>query len=479
MRCGICATGGFRAQTVDLRPRAVLAGGLALASVFQPPLAPPMHLPTAPRSISRRSFLRTALAAGVPPLVVPARVRSALAPSQRLHLGFIGVGGHGFGYNLKHFLNEEDCRAVAVCDAFRDRTQKAANAVNEKYADSGCKTVADFREIIADPGVDAVVISTPDHWHVPMALLALAAGKHVFCEKPTFVIGEGRTLAAAVKKSGLTFATGLEDRSVIQYHKLIEWLRNGAIGDLYHIDVTLPPGRIHPAEPEAPVPTGLDWEMWLGPAPFHPYTPTRTGWLNWRMIRDYSTGMLTDWGTHLVDTAQLAANDPHGWPVDVKAWGQPVPPGSQSDLPGAFEVHYRYANGVTLAVKTGDKSDLGPNAFIRLLGSKGWISNTGWRGRFEASDPAILQIKYAPGQSRHWPLPPGEHRNFLDAVRHRQTPTYSAETLHRLCTPLHAGLIAMDLGRPLRWDSKKEEFIGDPEANRRLGRKTRDAWQRR
>ncbi len=426
----------------------------------------------------RRTFLRTALAAGVAPLFVPARLRGALAPSNRLHLGFIGVGNHGFGYNLRNFLNQDDCRAVAVCDVFRDRTEKAAAAINEKYGDTGCKLVGDFREILADPGIDAVVISTPDHWHVPMAQLALAAGKHVFCEKPTYAIGEGRALAQAVAGSGRVYAVGLEDRSVIQYHKLIEWLRNGAIGDLYHIDVSLPPGKINPGELEAPVPEGLNWRLWLGPAPDHPYTPTRTGWMNWRMIRDYSTGMITDWGTHIVDTAQLAANDPAGWPVEVRAWGQPVPAGAQTDIPAVFEVHYRYGNGVTLTVKTNDKPDLGANAYIRLLGAKGWISCTGWRGKFEASDPAILQRKYRPEESKHWPLPPGEHRNFLDAVRQRQPPTYTAETLHRLCTPLHAGLIAMDLGRTLRWDPKREEFVGDAEANRRTRRTLREDWKR-
>jgi predicted dehydrogenase len=212
----------------------------------------------------RRSFLKATLAAGVAPLFVPARVVRAATPSNRIQLGHIGMGGHGTQYNLKHFLNEEDCRAVAVCDAFRDRAERAAGIVNQAYGDASCRTVDDFREILADPGIDAVVISTPDHWHVPMSLMALEAGKHVFCEKPTYRIREGRRLVQVVQRTGLTFATGLEDRSVIQYHKLIEWLRNGAIGELYHIDVVLPPGRYQPLDDPAPIPEGLNWEMWLG-----------------------------------------------------------------------------------------------------------------------------------------------------------------------------------------------------------------------
>lgn len=428
---------------------------------------------------TRRKFLKTTLAAGVSPLVLPGLLRGQGAPSHQVTLGCIGMGGHGTNYNLKNFLGFGDCRVLAVCDAFRDRTEKAAALVDEAYGTADCHRVDDFREVMADPAIDAVVISTPDHWHVPMAVMALEAGKHVFCEKPTYCIGEGRELAAAVQRSGKIFATGLEDRSVIYYHKMVEWLRNGALGDLYHIDVTLPSGQINPAEAPAPVPEGLNWEMWLGPAPFHPYTPTRTGWLNWRYIRDYSTGVLTDWGAHLCDTAQLAADDPHGCPVEVKGWGGPVPAGSQSDIPAEYEVHYRYGNGVTLTVKNAvGEASLGAKASIRLLGSKGWVANTGWRGQFSASDEAILRTRYAPEESKFWPLPQGEHRNFLDAILAGEEPTYPAETLHQLSATLHMGLIAIDLGRVLRWDPVKETFISDAEANRRIGRTLREDWRR-
>jgi predicted dehydrogenase len=427
--------------------------------------------------MKRRVFIQSILAAGVAPLVVPSRVLGSLAPSKRITMGFIGVGGHGT-FNLKTFLGFDDCHVLAVCDVHRGRCEAAAGLVDERNGDRACRRHNDFRELLADPAIDAVVISTPDHWHVPMSLLALAAGKHVQCEKPTYRIHEGRTLAEAVRASGRVFQTGLEDRSVIHYHRMIEWLRNGAIGELYHADVVLPPGRIVPWEEEAPVPDGLDWNLWLGPAPWHPYTPTRTAAMHWRYIRDYSTGVLTDWGTHLVDTAQLAVNDPAGCPVEVRAWGEPPPAKAQSDIPAVYEVHYRYANGVTLKVSNAvDEERLGSKASIRLLGSKGWVANIGWRGRFEASDPEILRTKYSPETSKHWPLPPGEHRNFLDCIRSGAEPTYTAETLHRLSTTLHMGLIAMDLGRPLRWDTAKERFIDDDEANRRCERSERADWK--
>ncbi|MBK1880178.1 Gfo/Idh/MocA family protein [Pelagicoccus mobilis] len=426
---------------------------------------------------TRRSFLKASLTAGIAPLILPSRIFGKNAPSKQIQLGFIGVGGHGTEFNLKNFLRINDCRAVSVCDVFRDRRENAAKLINETYENTDCRTANDFRELLADPSIDAVVISTPDHWHVPMSQMALAAGKHVFCEKPTYTIREGRALERSVANSGLTFATGLEDRSLSHYHKMVEWVRNGAIGDLQHMEVTLPPGSIHPADEEAPVPDGLDWNLWLGPAPFHPYTPTRTGWLNWRYIRDYSTGVLTDWGTHLVDTAQLAANDPHGCVVEAEGWGAELPQNSQSDIPAEYEVNYRYSNGITMQVKNAvDEKWLGAKASIKLIGNDGWVSITGWRGTFDASDPKILRTKYRASENKHWPIPPGEHRNFIDCIRSGKTPTYSAETLHLLSTTLHMGLIAMDTGRKLNWDPKTEQFIRDSDANKRLDRTLRD-WE--
>ena len=168
--------------------------------------------------------------------------------------------------------------------------------MDKKYGNGDCRMYADFRELLAAKDIDAVCISTPDHWHVPIAMAALEAGKDVMCEKPTLTIAEGRALADLVAKKKAVYQVGLEDRSVIQYHKLAEWVRNGAIGELKKITVGLPSGTPYPKEEPAPVPADLNYKMWLGPAPFHPFTPNRTGPMHWRQIRDYSGGMLTDWG---------------------------------------------------------------------------------------------------------------------------------------------------------------------------------------
>ncbi|MEX0322813.1 MAG: Gfo/Idh/MocA family protein [Puniceicoccaceae bacterium] len=429
----------------------------------------------------RRPFLKTIATSVAAPSIFTNLVAASNkpSPSNTITLGCIGMGGHGTKYNMKLFLNEPDCRVLAVCDVFRSRANAAAELVDQHYEDGSCKACYDFREILSDPKIDAVVISTPDHWHVPIAKMALAAGKHVFCEKPTYCINEGKELIDAVQSSGKTFQIGLEDRSLTHYHKLVEWERNGAIGDLYHVEVTMPVGSIKPYAPPAPVPDDLNWQMWLGPAPDHPYTKTRTGAMNWRYIRDYSTGMLTDWGAHLMDTAQLAINDPLSCPVEVKAWGHEVPAGSESDIPAVYDVHYRYSNGITAHVKNSVGAEwMGQKATIRLQGSKGWVEVEGWRGKFNASDPAILKQRYSAEQSKHWQMPPSEHRNFLDCIRSGAKTTYPVETLHNLSTTLHLGLISMDLGRSLQWDPSRNRFVNDPSANKRLGRTMREDWKK-
>ena len=426
------------------------------------------------RPLTRRNFLQSglagALAVGVAPQFVASRVLGQNAPSKRVALGFIGVGTHGYGVNLLSFLQEEDCQAVAVCDVFGARRRKAKAAVDQQYGTSDCRMIADFRELIARPDIDAVVISTPDHWHVTMALMALAAGKKVFCEKPTLTIDEGRRLANFVEEKRLLFATGLEDRAVIQYHMLAEAVRNGAIGKLQRIEVGLPVKPVFKQEEPAAVPAELNWDLWVGPAPFRPYTPSLTEAQVWRQIRDFSGGSLTDWGAHLIDTAQVANFSEASSPVAVEGTGV-IPPDAVNTVPQTYKISYRYANGVVLDVVS-DKPA------IRFEGTDGWVGNKGWLGRLEGSDVSVFQRKYDPATNRIWPRRPREQRDFLDCFKNGQPPLYTAEALHRLSTTLHLGAIAMELGRPLKWDPKKEEFPGDREANALRSRPVRDDWRR-
>lgn len=422
---------------------------------------------------SRRTFLRTGLAgmlaAGLAPQFVPGRVLGANAPSKRVTLGFIGIGAHGFGVNLMSFLQQDDCEVVAVCDVFGERRRKAREAVEKERGTRGCTEIADFRDLLARPDIDAVVISTPDHWHVTMAMMALAAGKKVFCEKPTLTIAEGRMLADEVKRRGGMFAVGLEDRAVIYYHKLAEVVRNGGIGQLERIKVGLPIKPVFPRNAPAPVPADLNYELWLGPAPRRPYTPGLTDAQVWRQIRDFSGGSLTDWGAHLVDTAQVANFAEDTGPVKVTGTGR-IPADAINTVPQTYQITYTYANGVEMEVTSGE-------TFIRFEGSQGWVGNTGWSGPLAGSDMNVFRKTYDPKANRLWPRRPREQRDFLDCLKNGQPPMYTAEALHRLSTTLHLGAIAMELGRPLRWDPAREAFLGDDAANALRQRPGRTDWQ--
>ena len=419
---------------------------------------------------TRRCFL-AASGAVAAPFIVPSSVLGKNAPSNRTTIGFIGMGSQGIGANLGNFLSYKDAQAVAICDVRQKALQNARDYIKQRGA-SDCKCVSDFREIISDKSIDAVCISTPDHWHVPMSLMALEAGKDVFCEKPTLTIAEGGALVEAVSKHKAVFQVGLEDRSSAHFHKIIEWVRNGALGELKRVKVVLPCGRYYPKEQTVKVPAGLDYNMWLGPAPFSPYTPSRTKPYCWRGIRDYSGGMITDWGSHLMDTAQLAVNAPGVCPVEVSGTGS-TPKNAINDVPSTFNLLYRYTNGVEVNVVSSEHTD-GRGAEIHLEGTKGRLWKVRWGGALQADPPEILRTKYSPEKSKYIKLPPCEQRNFLDCVKTRKPTTYTAEAMRDLCNTLHMGVIAIALGRKLKWDNNTRSFIKDDAANQLQSRPARD-----
>src|SRR3954470_16860825 len=277
------------------------------------------------KTINRRQFLKRSAGAaallGVAPTIIPARVLGADAPSNKITIGMIGVGDHGTGWNLSYYLKNNAAKVVAVCDVDENRMFRARETVNERYGNEDCSTTKNFREILARKDIDAVMISTPDHWHTIISLLAIKAGKDVQCEKPTLTVHEGQVLSEAVRKHKKVFQTSTEDRSVTEYHRIAELVRNGRIGKLQRIEVILPkqPNRAGAPTPQ-PIPTEFDWEMWLGPAPFAPYTKDRVHF-NFRWIQDYSGGIICDWGAHLFDTAQWANNTERSGPIEVHGTG--------------------------------------------------------------------------------------------------------------------------------------------------------------
>jgi predicted dehydrogenase len=424
------------------------------------------------QSIDRRGFLKSVgAAASLPALfaqAASAQEQNAVPPSERITLGCIGLGIHGMGWNLDAFLGIPEARVLAVCDVFRDRREAAREKVNAAYGNRDCRAYGNFREVLAQPDIDAVVISTPDHWHVLMSLLAAKSGKHVFCEKPTLTVEEGRVLVEAMKRAGVVYQGGIEDRSVEQYHRLAELVRNGRLGELKRILITLPAGEVFPKEDPVPVPEGFDYELWLGPAPYTPYTPNKVEPQHWRNVLDYSGGKLTDWGAHLIDTAQVAMGQELGGPLEIDGHGT-FPENALSTAASEYEIHYRYPGDVEMVVKSGGTG-------IRFEGTEGWVECPEWRKPLVASDPAILEASFAPDKNRMWPRPADEHRNFIDGVKTGKATYYTPEDIHRLSTVMHLGNISMRLGRKLKWDVEKEMVPGDDEANALLSRPMRAPW---
>jgi predicted dehydrogenase len=426
--------------------------------------------------ITRRRFMERAAGAAAGALAFPYIVASSalgkagsVSASNRITLGFIGVGSHGIGMNLRTFLGNADAQAVAVCDVDVNNLNKARDIVNQKYGNNDCATYKDFRDVIARDDIDAVMISTPDHWHVPISLAALRAGKDVECEKPTLTVREGRILVEMVERYGRVFQWSTEDRSVYEYHRMCELVRNGRIGKVHTIRVELPSGPGNPGNAKPmPVPESLDYDMWLGPAPLRPYTGRDQLPYQWRWVMDYSGGQLTDWGAHLLDGAQWGNDSEYTGPVEVEGKGV-FCQGGLYDTAKEYRIEYTYADGVKMIVKSGNPS-------LRFEGRDGWIGNVGWRAPLQAEPKSILDSKIGPDEIHLYTCKAGEQRNFLDCVKSRKECYFPPEIGQRCFTIAHIGNISMLLGRKLRWNPKKEKFVDDEQANRMLSRSMRGPW---
>jgi predicted dehydrogenase len=434
-----------------------------------------------PSPLSRRTFLRHAsLATGAAlaaPMIVPGSVlgaNGAVAPNSRITIGFIGTGRQATYANIPGFLHEPDAQAVAVCDVDSWRMDNAAKIIEDNYAKNqpsgnfkGCAKTRDWRELIARKDIDAVMISTPDHWHVAMAVTALRAGKDVACEKPlTRCIAEGRLMSDLVAKTGRVFRTDSEFRSSRTFHRAAQLVRNGKIGKLQRILTATPKDSTIGPQADMPVPEELDYEMWQGPAPKRPYTLQRVhprqeakGRPGWICIRDYADGMMANWGAHLNDIALWAADMDHTGPVEISGTGKYPPAGYLWDVVQEFDVTFRYANGITLQCRT-------DQPMIRWEGTEGSIQ-VKYPNEIETTPESLLTWKPGPNDIA-LPFKTSEKRDFLDGVKTHGPVQYDCESGHRNNSLAHLGLIAIDLGRKLQWDPVKERFIGDDAANARL-----------
>lgn len=421
------------------------------------------------RKMTRREFFnRTVQGAAAVTLsgLLPATgyAKSRVSPNDKITLGFIGVGGMGSGH-LGGFLGNPQVRVLAVCDVYEAHRERAKKAVNDRYGNSDCKAYDDFRELLDRKDVDAVVIATPDHWHTLISIAACEAGKDVYCEKPlTLTIGEGRALVNAVRRYGRVFQVGSQQRSEGNFRFACELVRSGKIGKLHTVRTGLPHGPTCGWEKPNPMPPGLDWNLYLGPAPFVPWHHRRFLW-DFRWFWDYSGGMMTDWGAHHNDIAQWGIGSELSGPIVIEGKGVPPADGLFETFT-SFEVHYTYANGVKLICSNAPHG-------AKFEGTDGWV----WvdRGFLQADPPDLLNETIGPDDV-HLYQSPGHHQNWLDCIRTRQRPICDVEIGWRSVSVCHLGNIAMRLGRKLRWDPDKVEFLGDEEANRWVMKPYRAPW---
>ena len=457
--------------------------------------------------ISRRRFLVSTGAAAALPFLLPKSVMGAgkrTHPSNRVVMGVIGWGMQGPS-NTMNFLGNDDCQVVAACDLDKHHLQEAVDTVNKHYQNNDCKAYHDFREMLARPDIDAVMIAVPDHWHEIVATEAARQGKDVYGEKPLAkTIAEQQSIVRAVEKNDIIWQTGSWQRSVANFHKGAEIVRNGLIGKITHVEVGLPAGHhdfagtapellkrlgqpennpeylstVVPGTPdwdkavEAP-PADFDFATWIGCSKEEPYIRARAH-MNWRWNYNTGGGQLLDWIGHHCDIAHWGMDADRSGPSEIEGHG---------DFPDAkaiwntcvkYRIELQYPNDIKMTIAGGHK-DI--RSGTKWYGTDGWV----WvdRGGFEASNPEWKKMKQLPDDQakvklylskNHW-------RNFLDSVKSRQPTITPVQTAHHSAIPGHLGLISMITGRKLNWSVADEKIIGDEDASKLLTRGYRAPWQ--
>ncbi len=447
--------------------------------------------------ISRRDFLRSAAAVVVAPSIVPASVLGRNSPGNRINLAAIGVGGRGSGNVWQDFVStQDDIRLLAACDCFASRRTEFAARVNELYGGKVCEPMADWRAVLARKDIDGVIISTPDHWHVPLAYHAAKAKKDMYVEKPLGVaIAWAWKLRQVALANKVIFQYGTQQRSSSEFTRAVELVRNGYIGKIKHVDAWCSGMRspdwyaetytahFKDTQP-APIPEGFDYEMWIGPAPMKPYTASRcTEWGAYH-IYDYALGFIAGWGAHPLDIAQWGLDMDHTSPVSYEGKGE-IPSEGLFDTIDNWDMMCRYANGVTMRFMCdrvakgvpGLADDPKKRPFMdhgtTFWGEDGWISVS--RGALYASSKDLQKEKIRDDEK---PVirSLSQGRNFIESMRTRRPTVNPLESAIRSDTISHMSDIAIRLGRKIQWDPEKEGIVGDAEAAKRLDRPMRPPW---
>ncbi len=421
--------------------------------------------------ITRRQLIGTIFTAIGTPTVIPA---SALgrggqkAPSERITVGFIGVGKIANDYHLPELLGFADVQALAVCDVDTNRRNHARRKVEGAYAtraSKSCHAYNDFRELLARKDIDAVVIATPENWHCNQIVDACKAGKDIYCEKPlTLTLAEGKACIDAVRKHKRVFQTGSQQRSNVfgQFREAVEFIRSGRLGQIRSVQVGVGAPPVFCDLPEEAMEPGLDWSMWLGPAPMRPYNSilsprgVHDHFPNWRNYREYAGGQHADMGAHHYDIAQWALGMDRTGPIEV------IPPTDRNATSG---VRFIYANGVEIIH--------GGASGCTFTGTRGTLRID--RGVLTSDPPEIVKQPLGSSEVRLFQSP-GHHRNWLDCIRSRKDPVADVEAGARTVALTQLGNLAYWNDTRLRWDPKKWRFT-DPKHNAWLDRERRNPWK--
>ena len=436
-------------------------------------------------SLSRRQALRQLAMTGAAITILPSALRGATAPSKRVNIAMIGTGRQGIHANMKTFLGMKNVRVVAVCDVDRLRLDYAKRIVDERYGDKDCRAFTDLREALEIADLDAVMVSTPDHWHAIPALIAMRKGLHVCCEKAiTRYFDEGRALADMAKKMGVVFRLDSECRSHAYMQKTANLAMNGYLGTIRRIEVGVPEelskGIGDPTE--MPVPEHLGYEMWQGPAPKRPYTLDRVHHTNpktgepvgrpgWLRLADYCAGMICNWGGHLIDVANMINGTSHTGPVSVEGTGKfPDDPAGLWDTIIDLELQYKYANGVIMDYKI----DV---PYLRVEGDDGWIQ-AHWhsKGGLKAHDRNIFRTEFRKSDK----LVPArsDKSDFISAIAEGTPVMIDAEAGHRVNSQCLLGLAAIRAGERLEWNPDTEKVTNSAKGEELMKHSFyRDPWQ--
>ena len=426
----------------------------------------------------RRDFLRAAAGAAVAPMLISAAAlgrNGAAPPSERIAVGCIGMGGRGSGH-VGEISSFGEVQVVAVCDVARQKAEGVRQAVNARYANQkamgtyqGCEAYQDFRELLGRNDIDAVTIASPENWHAIMSIEAMKAGKDVYCEKAlSLTVAEGRAVCEAVRRYARVFQAGTQQRSDGRFRHACELARNGYLGKVRTVTVGVPSGRTVLHLPVRPVPAGLDYDLWLGPAPQKPYREGLCSY-NWYFLTDYCAGWIQSWGVHHMDIALWGQPGLHATTLEVEGAAQFIE--GDANVSFGWQVTMTTPQGERLRFHDDGSSPHGHGC--RFEGDKGWVHVV--RGGIDAEPRSLLDAVIKPSEERLY-RSNNHMEDFVRAIQSRRDPAAPVEACHAATTATLVADIASRSGRKLTWDWNTERFINDDAANRMLSRTMRSPW---